>query len=176
MPVDTQQFGRIQSSPLSASEQVQACCVIAREQLERGDYDAGCAALRQWWKLAEWPKHHGLSNQASAELLLTAGTLSGWIASTRQVNGEQRWAEALLNGAIALFEQLQDGPHAAEGRIELAGCYYREGLLDLARATLRATIDSLPRDERDLKAVALLRLASIERHAARLHDALDVLN
>src|SRR6266480_3907506 len=165
MPVNTQLPGHNQSSPLTMSEQVQACCTIAREQLERGDYDAGCAALRQWWKLAEWPKHHGLSNQAAAELLLTAGTLSGWIASTRQVNGDQRWAEALLNGAIALFEQLQDGTRAAQGRIELAGCYYREGLFDLARVTLRATIDSLPADDRELKAVALLRLASVERHA-----------
>ena len=176
MHVDTQPRGHIKTSPLNTSEQVQACCTIAREQLEKGDYDAGCAALRQWWRLAEWPRHHGLNNEAAAELLLTAGTLSGWIASTRQVHGDQRWAEALLNGAIALFEQLEDGTRAAEGRIELAGCYYREGLFDLARATLRATIDSLPEDKRELKAVALLRLASVERHAARLHDALNLLN
>src|SRR5882724_519362 len=175
MPVDTQLPRHIKTSPLNASEQVQACCTIAREQLERGDYDAGCAALRQWWRLAEWPKHHGLNNEAAGELLLTAGTLSGWIASTRQVHGDQRWAEALLNGAIALFEQLEDGTRAAEGRIELAGCYYREGLFDLARATVRATIDSLPDDEQELKTVALIRLASVERHAGRLHDALNVL-
>ena len=176
MPAHIQPLRHIQSSPLTISEQVQACCTIAREQLEKGDYDAGCAALRPWWKLAEWPRHHGLSNEAAAELLLTAGTLSGWIASTRQVDGDQRWAEALLNGAIALFEQLEEGTGAAEGRIELAGCYYREGLFDLSRATLRSALQSLPEDERELKAVALIRLASVERHAARLHDALNLLN
>jgi len=165
-----------QTSPLTLSEQVQACCTIAREQLELGDYDGGCAALRPWWNLAEWPRHHGLSNEAAAELLLTAGTLSGWIAGTRQIHGDQKWAQALLNGAIALFEQIGEGTRAAEGRIELAGCYYREGLFDLSRATLRAAIESLSEDERDLKVAALIRLASVERHAARLHDALNVLN
>ena len=123
-------------SPLTLSEQVLECCAVARKKLEIGDYDAGCTALRPWWNLAEWPRHHDLSIDAAAELLLTAGTLSEWIASTRQVPGDQKWAQALLNGAIALFEQVEEGTRAAEGRIELAGCYYREGLFDLSRATL----------------------------------------
>jgi len=165
----------VHTSPLTPSEQVEACCTIAREQIEVGNYDGGCAALRPWWTLGEWPKHDGLSTRASAELLLTAGTLSGWIASTRQVQGDQRWAEALLNGSIALFEQVNDGTRAAEGRIELAGCYYREGLFDLARGTLRAILASVPNGEHEIRAVALLRLASVERHASRLHDALTLL-
>src|ERR1700704_2128171 len=139
MPADIQPLSPTQSSTLSISEQVKACCTIAREQLEKGDYGAGCATLRPWWTLAEGPRHHGLSNEAAAELLLTAGMLSGWIASTGQVHGDQKCAEALLNGAIALFEQLGEKNRAAEGRIELAGCYYREGLFDLARATLQSS-------------------------------------
>ncbi len=176
MSVDTNQFEIIRSSPLSLSEQAQACCIIAREKIEIGDYEAGCTALRSWWRLAEWPRHHGLSNRAAAELLLSAGTLSGWIASTRQVHGDQKSAEALLNGAIALFEQLGERSRAAEGRIELGGCYYREGLFDLARATLRTSLQSLSDDESELKAVALIRLASVERHAGRLHEALSSLD
>lgn len=176
MPADMQPLCNIQqSSPLTISEQVQACCTIAREHLEKGDYDAGCTTLRPWWTLAEGPQHQGLSNQAAAELLLTAGMLSGWIASTRQVHGDQKSAEGLLNGAIALFEQLGEKTRAAEGRIELAGCYYREGLFDLARATLRIALQFLAEDNHELKAVALIRLASVERHAGRLHDALNVL-
>ena len=69
--------------PLTLSEQVLECCALARKKLEIGDYDAGCTALRPWWNLAEWPQHHALSNEAAAELLFTAGTLTGWIASTR---------------------------------------------------------------------------------------------
>jgi signal transduction histidine kinase/FixJ family two-component response regulator len=174
--IEANSIQHVEYSPRTLSEQVLEDCVAAREKLKLGDYDAGCAALRPWWNLAEWPRHRGLSNEAAAELLLTAGTLSGWIASTRQVHGDQKWAQALLNGAIALFEQVEEGTRAAEGRIELAGCYYREGLFDLSRATLRSALKSLSEDERELKIVALIRLASVERHAAHLHDALNVLN
>jgi signal transduction histidine kinase/CheY-like chemotaxis protein/predicted negative regulator of RcsB-dependent stress response len=174
--IEANSIQQIEYAPLTPSEQVLERCAIAREKLELGDYDAGCNALRPWWNLSEWPRHHGLSTEAAAELLLTAGTLSGWLASTRQVHGDQEWSQALLNGAIALFEQVGEGSRAAEGRIELAACYYREGLFDLSRATLRSALQSLSEDERELKVVALIRLASVERHAARLHDALNVLN
>ena len=176
MVANTEHITNIGSSPLSRSEQVQACCTIAREKLELGDYEAGCTALRPWWRLGEWPRHHGLTNQAAAELLLTAGSLSGWIAGTRQVHGDQKSAEALLNGAIALFEQMGERRRAAEGRMELGGCYYRAGLFDLARVTLRISIESLSEDDCELKAVALIRLASVERHSGRLHDALNTLD
>src|SRR5882724_9623875 len=106
MPFNTKQLERIQSSPLSLSEQVQACCTIAREQLEAGDYDAGCSVLQEWWTIGEWPKQTGLSQLAAAELLLTAGTLTGWVDSTSQIEGGQKCAEQLLSGAIALFDQL----------------------------------------------------------------------
>jgi len=95
--------------------------MIARGHLEAGDYDVGCAALASWWKFGEWPTQAGLSNRAAAELLLTVGILNGWIASTRQVPGEQKQAAGLLNGAVALFEQLGDRVKALEARIELAG-------------------------------------------------------
>ena len=54
------------SAPLTESEQVKACCIIAGEQLEKGNYDAGCGALRRWWELGAWPKHHGLATDAAA--------------------------------------------------------------------------------------------------------------
>src|SRR5262249_45475573 len=91
---------------LSTSEQVKACCAMAREKLETGDYEAGCAALEAWWRLGEWPRHWGLDGLASAELLLVAGTLSGWVASSSQTTGGRKPAEALLNGSVAIFEQL----------------------------------------------------------------------
>ncbi|MCU1263953.1 MAG: Signal transduction histidine kinase [Acidobacteria bacterium] len=171
MPAETQPIGQIRSSPLTVSEQVQACCLIAREQLEKGDYDAACAAVRPWWKIGEWPVQQGLNQPAAAELLLTAGTLSSTVASTKQIQGGQKLAEALLNGAIALFEFLGDKTRVAEVRIELGCCYHRQGLLDLARDTLCASL--LPLEHaRELKSIALTRLASVERQAGRLHDAL----
>jgi len=126
-----------QALPLSLNERVHACCTIAREKLEIGDFAAGCAALQPWWTFGEWPKHSNLSSDAAADLLLTAGTLSGWIASTKQTFAGQKPAESLLNGAIALYEYMGDNVRAAEGRVELACCYFWQGLFDLARTTLR---------------------------------------
>ena len=52
----------------------------------------------------------------------------------------------------------------------------RQGLFDLARTTLRSALHDLTDLEIELKEVALVRLASVERHAGRLNDALDLLN
>jgi signal transduction histidine kinase/FixJ family two-component response regulator len=158
------------------SEQAQASCTIAREKLEVGDYDAGCAALRPWWRIGEWPKQAGLSQLAAAELLLTAGTLSGWVASTRHVDGGQNCAERLLSGAVALFDNLGEAAKSGESRAELGYCYYRQGLFDLARATLRSSLNDLHDREFELKGIVLVRLATVERHASRLHDAVSLLN
>jgi hypothetical protein len=88
----SEHFGLETISPLSNSERVLACCTIARGHLEAGDYDVGCAAVSSWWKFGQWPNQQGLTNEASAELLLTVGILNAWIASTRQVQGEQKQA------------------------------------------------------------------------------------
>jgi signal transduction histidine kinase/ActR/RegA family two-component response regulator len=169
-------FLRDLSTPsFTLSEQVLACCSIAREKLDLGDYSSGCAALQSWWTLGEWPKQGGLSNSASAELLLIAGTLSGWVASTKQMLGGRKPAEAMLSGAIALFEQLGEKERAAEGRIELACCYYHQGAFDLARSILNSALGDLGESNRELKSVALIRLAVVERLAGRLHEALGLL-
>jgi signal transduction histidine kinase/ActR/RegA family two-component response regulator len=159
----------------SASEQVLACCAIAREKLELGDYDAGCAALQAWWTLGTWPQLKGLNNLASAELLLVSGTLSGWVASSKRIVGGRKPAEALLSGAIAIFELEGRIDRAAEGRIELACCYYHQGVFDLARATLQSALETLPEQELELRGIALIRLAVVERLAGRLHEALNLL-
>jgi len=163
-------------SPRNPSEQVQASCALARERLESGDYDLGCAALKQWWTIGEWPRHAGLEDSAAAELFFTAGVLSGWVSSTRQIRGGQKTAEGLLNGAIALFERLENRTRAAEARIELASCYYRQGLLDLASEIVRSVLPTLSDDERELRGLALIRLAVVEARSGRLHDALGMLN
>jgi signal transduction histidine kinase/FixJ family two-component response regulator len=158
------------------SDEVLERCVTARERLEQGDYEAGCAALQPWWTLGEWPKQVGLSQLAAAELLLTAGTLCGWVASTRNVEGGQNGAERLVSGAVAMFDHLGETARSAEGRAELGYCYYRQGLFDLARSELRSSLNDLSDREAELKGVALVRLATLERHASRLHDAIKLLN
>ena len=166
----------IESPLLNPSEQVLARCAIAREKLEAGDYEAGCLTLQPWWTLGEWPEHSGLSNSAAAELLLIAGTLSGWVASSEQILGGRKPAEALLSGAIAIFQQLGKTVRVAEGQIELACCYYYQGTFDLARATLQRALAALTDNEPELRSVGLIRLAIVERLAGKMHEALALLD
>src|ERR1051326_5066893 len=168
--------GLISSSPFTESERVEACCVIAREKLEIGDYAGGVSALEQWWTLGSWPRHRGLTDAATAELLLTAGTLSAWMATTQHINGGQKPAEAMLSGAIVLFERMGKKARAAEARIELACCYFWQGLFELAKTTLHSSLAALSHEEKELRCVAFIRLALVEHHAGRLQDALRLLN
>jgi TolB-like protein len=173
---DAKVLDNIRCSSPTPAEEVQIFCMIAREQIEAGNYEAACAALERWWTVGEWPRLEGLSPHSSADLLLTVGTLAGWVANTRQVPRGQKQAEELLNGAIALFEQLGSKTQSAEGRIALSLCYHREGLFDLARTTLLAALDELSDKDRGLSSVGLIRSASLARDAGRLHDALARLN
>lgn len=163
---------QIASLSLPSNEQVQVYCTIVREQIEAGNYEAGCKVIRPWWSFGHRPKLDGLSQQACADLMFTAGELAGCVASTKQLPRGQKHGEELLNGSIALFEQFGLPRRAAEGRIELALCYYRQGLFDIARSTLVRVLDDLSGEKGDLRSLALIRLASIERHAGRLKDAL----
>jgi hypothetical protein len=90
--------------------------------------------------MGEWPKLDGLNSRLSADLLLTVGTLAGFVASARQVPRGQKHAEALLNGAIGLSEQLGSKTLSCEGRVDLALCYQRQGMFDLARTTFLAAL------------------------------------
>lgn len=160
----------IACSPTMA-EEVQVFCAIAREQIESGNYEAASLLLERWWVFGQWPRVDGLSPESSSDLLFTAGALAGYEASARQVPAGQKHAEALLNGSIAIFEQLGSKRLAAQGRIELSWCYYREGLFGLTCETLDGAIHALADDEIELKSLALARLATVEHKLGRLHDA-----
>jgi DNA-binding winged helix-turn-helix (wHTH) protein len=163
---------QIASLQLTTSEQIQIYCTISREQIDAGNYDAASKILRPWWLFGSWPKLDGLNQRSSADLLFTAGELAGFVASTQQIPRGQRHGEELLIGSITLFEHLGLRRQATEGRIELALCYYRQGLFDIGRSNLMYVLDELSEDDWELRSLALIRLASLERHAGRLRDAL----
>jgi len=108
--------------------------------------------------------------------LNTAGELAGFVASTQQIPRGQRHGEELLIGSITLFEYLGFRRRTAEGRIELALCNYRQGLFDIGRSILVHVLTDLSEDDWELRSLALIRLASVERHAGRLKEALGRLN
>jgi len=163
---------QIPSLELTPSEQVQIYCSIAREQVDVGNYEAACRILIPWWSYGRWPNLDELNRRTCADLLLTAGEIAGCLASTKQLPRGQRHAEELINGSIALFEQVRSPRRAAEGRIELALCYYRQGLFDLGRKTLTQVLERLSDSDWELRSLALIRLASLERHAGKLKDAI----
>ena len=165
----------VQLDSLDESERVMACCIIAREKIEIGDYDAGCAALSSWWKIGQWPSQTTLNALAAAELLLTTGTLSDSVARASRIVGGQRLAEALISGAVALFDHVAESKRAVEARIELGCCYYHQGLFEIAHSTLQSCVTSLTDEDYELRAVALIRLAIVERHSGRLREALSLL-
>lgn len=164
---------QIASLDLTSSEQIQVFCTVSREQIDAGNYDAACRILRPWWLFGNWPKLEGLNQRSCADLLLTTGELAGFVASTEKIPRGQRHGEELLIGAITLFEQLGLKRRVAEGRIELALCYYRQGLFDVGRSMLVQVLSCVSPDDSELRSLALIRLASLERHAGRLRDAHD---
>ena len=157
------------------SDRVLDSCLVAREKLEAGDYDTGCAVLSSWWSVGKWPNQIGLSPLAAGELLLISGSLTDAVARAKRITGGQRLAEALISGAIALFDHLAQHRRSLWARIELGCCYYHQGLFELAHSTLQLCISCLTEEDVELRAVALIRLAIVERHSGRLDEALGLL-
>ncbi|MEO6392068.1 MAG: ATP-binding protein [Pyrinomonadaceae bacterium] len=155
---------------------VYEACALARRREEVSDYEGASQYLLAWWNPAESPQLGGLDQRSAAELLLRAGTLQGWLGSVRKTASWQRIAESLLTQSMALFQVLGEHEKAAEAKIELGYCYYREGVFPLAKDTYLDALKTLEdTDDEELQITAMIRLAIVERHAGRLKDALQVL-
>jgi len=161
---------------LSPNEDSQILCTVAREQIEVGNYDAGCLMLKRYWIPGEWPKLDGLTSHSAADLLFTAGSLAGCLSSTGRIQKGQKHAEALLSGSIGIFEHLGAKRATAEAKIELALSYYRQGLFDLSSKMLLKVIQELHTVDNDLRCLALIRLGVVERHAGHVADSLSRLS
>ncbi len=141
-----------------------------------GNYDAAREALGELWEgVGHHPNVEGLDQRTAAEVLLRAGTLTGWIGSTRQIEGAQETAKDLITQSIAIFESVGDLKKIAEAETELGYCYWREGAMDDARVVLKQALSRLSDQDGDLKAVAYLRSGAIEKVQNRLSDALYIL-
>ncbi|HKG61911.1 MAG TPA: winged helix-turn-helix domain-containing protein [Pyrinomonadaceae bacterium] len=164
------------TSTLSPNEEAQVLCTIAREQIEIGNYDAGFVMLRNWWTPGEWPNLNNLSSHGAADLLFTAGSLAGCLSSTGRIQKGQKHAEEMLSGSIGIFEYLGAKRRAAEGRIELALSYYRQGMFVVSRNSLLKVLGELKFEDSELRSLALIRLGVVERHAGHISDSLTRFN
>ncbi|HEY0545683.1 MAG TPA: helix-turn-helix domain-containing protein [Pyrinomonadaceae bacterium] len=166
---------QLENPHLSHSQRAELSCEIARQLEDAGEYESAREALSEFWQdISDKPKVGGLSQNLAAELLLRAGTLTGWIGHARQLQDAQEQAKNLITESIRLFDSLKYTKKILEAQTELAYCYWREGAYDEARDILKGVIDQLTTDS-ELKAKAVLRIAIVEGTANRYHDALRIL-
>ncbi|HYX42552.1 MAG TPA: sigma-54 factor interaction domain-containing protein, partial [Pyrinomonadaceae bacterium] len=167
---------RLDEPKLNQDEKTLLRCALAKALESAGNYEAAVAGLGELWQgIGVQPALAGLGDYAQAEVLLRVGTLTGWLGSVRQITGAQEAAKDLISESMACFKALTEQSKAAEAQIELAWCYWRAGAFDEARVLLRATLDSADALDDELRTVALLRSAEVERADGRLSDARVVL-
>src|SRR5262245_48079011 len=161
---------------LWTDERIVGRCQRARELEATGDYETARELLAPFWSRdQDRPTLTGVGDEAAAELLLRAGTLSGWLATLNKTEKAQESAKDLIGESLSRFQQLGLRDKAAEAQTELAYCYWREGAYDEARVLLQQVVEQLGDHKSELKLVALLRKALVESSATRFSDSLRIL-
>jgi CheY-like chemotaxis protein len=176
MSISSQLLQRIADPSLTHNERAPLRCQLAKELEGVGNYEAAREAMGELWsRVGEPPALNDLNEEMKAEVLLRAGTLTGWIGSAKQIEGAQEAAKNLISESVRRFEALHDIKKTAEAQTDLALCYWREGAFSEARAWLQEALDRLPAGtNNEVRAIALLRLAIVEKTANRHNDALRI--
>jgi transcriptional regulator with PAS, ATPase and Fis domain len=176
MNLASQLLRQIDSPTLDVKERALLRCQLAKELEDSGSYETARNAISEYWqRIGERPRLDDLDQRTASEVLLRAGSLTGWIGSANQIEGAQEIAKDLISESITNFEALRESEKAAEAYIDLAICYGREGAFDEARVTLREVLNRLAVENSGQKARALLNSAIIEMQSGRFHDALHLL-
>ena len=173
MELQTTVFGN--GAEISAPDDVIPLCELAKAFEEAGEFESAVETLRPFWNgVLHRPETTRLPDQAKAELLLRAGTLTGWLGSAKQIAGAQEAAKDLISESAALFDTLGMSEKLAEARVDLAICYWRESALDEARITLRLVLDALGETQSEQKLRALYNSAIVEKVATRDQEAFRI--
>jgi len=174
MSLHGQASRKLESVSVSENDRVMLRCQAARELELAGEYEAAKAELGERWQgVGQRPKVDGLSEAAKAELLLRAGTLSGWFGSSKQIDNAQELAKDLIFESARTFEQLGLTERLADSQVDLAVCYWRSGALDEARVTLKQVLKQADQ-ESEPRLRALANLALLERVSGRFNEALEI--
>lgn len=174
MTLADERLRELDNPSLTINERAMLRCRVAADLMHTGQYEAAREVLGELWRgVGERPNVEGLDQRATAEVLLQAGALSGWIGASRQVQGAQETAKDLIGESTALFESIGETDRAAAARGDLAVCYWRAGAFDEARILLTEAYSRAADGE--LKAKITLRLTVVESSAGRYTDALRLL-
>src|SRR5215203_3515719 len=113
---------------LSVGGRAELCCELAKEFENKGEYENAREVLSGLWpRIDQAPKLKGLDQSMSAEVLLRAGVITGWIGSSYQVTDAQEKAKNLISQSLTIFESRRYKKKIAEAQTELALCYWRTG-------------------------------------------------
>jgi tetratricopeptide (TPR) repeat protein len=150
-------------------------CLLAKQLENLGRYEEARQALSSFWRaIGTRPNLQNLDRATQAELLLRAGTLSGWIGSANQITNAQAFAKDLISEAIRGFKSLRDNDKLSEAQTDLAICYWREGAMDEARIVSKEALANASTPETITR--TLINQALIEVAAGQLHETLRLLD
>jgi CheY-like chemotaxis protein len=170
---------QLENPTLSHDERARLRCQIAADLEYRGQYDAARDILAALWQgVGQRPVIEALSEPTAAELLLRAGSLSGWLASIAQDKEGQDAAKDLISESIIRFEALSEITKAAAAQSELGFIYWREGAFDEARVIYADALNKLPNlaTNAELIAKISIRRTMVEVSTGRYNDALRILS
>lgn len=177
MPLAKDLLHKIANPTLTYNERILVRCQLAKELEETGNYEAAREAMSDLWqRIGERPMLSGLDQATAAEVLLQVGIITGGIGKAKEIEGAQEIAKDLISESISIFEELKQTQRVAEARTNLAVCYLHQGGFDDARVVLHTALSEITEENKELKALALVRSASVEKLANRLNDALCLLN
>jgi CheY-like chemotaxis protein len=164
-----------QAHGLTFLERAQLSCQAAKQLEKAGEYETAYQALSEFWPARhKRPILDGLDPETAAQLLLRVGVLAGWLSSVDQTEGGQERAKDLITQSVEVFKSLGQTDAVAEAYADLALCYWREGSFDEARISLASGLSHVNDENRELKAVVLIRAGMIEIAAQRLSEALRI--
>ena len=168
---------QIEDPTLGPDDRARRRIELSKRFEDAGDFETAREVLGDLWQgVGVHPRVEDLRDESIVgEVLLRVGALSGWIASSQQIQGGQEQAKDLLSESASIFERLGDMGRAAEAQTELAYCYWREGGFDEARVILAEVLRRLGDDNSERRSLAILRLAIVEGSAKRYSDALRIL-
>jgi CheY-like chemotaxis protein len=168
---------QIADPTLTPSERARLRIRLSKELEEAGKYEEAREVLRELWPhVGERPLLEALDAATKAEVLSRVGILTRCIGGAKQIEGAQETAKDLITESLAIFEELHDAEKIAETQINLAYCYWHQGEFDEARVLLRDVLSHLSDADSEVKALALIRYAIVERSAGRLGEALHIHN
>src|ERR1051326_3800443 len=121
------------SPNLSVGGRAELCCELAKDFENKGEYEDAREVLSGLWpNMGQRPRLKGLSQSTSAEVLLRAGVLTGWIGSKHQIENAHERSKNLITESLGIFEALSYRKKIAEAQTELALCYWRSGEVENA--------------------------------------------